>query len=309
MLTKLTMFFCCTFVAVLCVAQKIKNGPVYVPASEVAKNQTLSVPPTYPALAKAARVQGSVRLAVVVGKTGNVESVSVASGHPMLIPAAVEAVKKWQYKRFLIDGQPASVKTEIEVPFSLGISEADYTKEQDASDAYFKQEDQCRWLLNAKQYDEAESSCRTGAELAQKLPPERQNERRIAYQLLGHSLFSQKKFKDALSSYQEELTIAKASLQPYEAELGYSYHDVALSLYATGDIQQSRSAYESAMSTLERARDHIESPFLKNEYSRTIKTVLQEYAFLLRKSGDSAGAEAAEKRAASIIVRTDMKDQ
>jgi protein TonB len=97
------------------------------------------IDPEYPPLAKAARLQGKVLLKVTISKDGAVTSVSVVSGHPMLIPSAVEAVKKWQYKPFLVDGQPVAVKTEIELPFSLGISEADYKKDQDASDAYFKQ--------------------------------------------------------------------------------------------------------------------------------------------------------------------------
>lgn len=162
--------------------------------------------------------------------------------------------------------------------------------------------------MHAKQYGEAESSCRTAVDLVEKLPADRQNERRLAYGLLGHSLLFQKKFSDAMIPYQKELTIARASLRPYEAELGYAYHDIALALFATGDLQQSRSNYESAVSTLVQARDHIDSAFLKNEYSGTMKSVLQEYAALLRQSGDSLGADAAELRAKAIVVRADLKD-
>ncbi len=282
--------------------------PTALSAERAAQNLTNKVNPTYPALAKATRIQGHVRLAVVISKTGNVESVKVVSGHPMLVPSAVEAVKKWQYKPFLVNGQPVAVKTEIEVPFSMGIPEADLKKEQEAADSYFKQEDKCRELVRSKQYGDSESTCRTAVELVEKLSADRQNERRLAYQFLGHSLLFQKKFSDALVPYQKELTIAQASLRPYEAELGYAYHDMALALFATGDLQQSRSDYETAISTLEQARDHIESPFLKNEYSGTMKTVLQEYAVLLRRSGDSVGADAAELRAKAIVVRTDLKD-
>jgi TonB family protein len=289
-------------------AQGSEDTPVDIPRADAGQYLTKKVNPTYPPLAKAARIQGVVRLDVVISKTGNVESVKVVSGHPMLVPSAVEAVKKWQYKPFLVDGQPVAAKTEIDVPFSLGISEADYKKEQEASNDYFKQEDKCRGQLKAKQYGDAESSCRTAAELVEKLPPERQNERRSAYALLGQSLLYQKKFSDALIPYQQELTIAQASLRPYEAELGYAYHDMGLALFATGDLQQSRSDYERAVNILEQARDHIDSAFLKNQYSSTMKTVLQEYALLLRKSGDSSGADAAEQRANSIEVKTDLKD-
>jgi TonB family protein len=290
------------------VAQEARDSTVRISQANANQNLTNRISPTYPALAKAARIQGDVRLEVFISKTGNVDSVKVVSGHPMLIPSAVEAVKKWQYKPFLVDDQPVTVKTEIEVPFSLGISEADYKKEQEASNDYFTQEDKCRGQLKAKQYGDAESSCRTAAELVAKLPPERQNERRSAFALLGHSLLYQKKFSDALIPYQQELTIAQASLRPYEAELGYAYHDMGLALFATGDLQQSRANYERSVNTLEQARDHIDSAFLKNQYSGTMKTVLQEYALLLRKSGDSAEADAAEQRANSIEVKADLKD-
>jgi TonB family protein len=98
---------------------------IALPAERAAENLTNKVSPTYPPLAKATRIQGNVRLAVVISKTGDVDSVKVVSGHPLLVPSAVEAVKKWQYKPFLVNGQPVAVKTDIEVPFSLGVPDAD----------------------------------------------------------------------------------------------------------------------------------------------------------------------------------------
>jgi TonB family protein len=285
-----------------------QDAPVEVSSASANEHILKKIDPEYPPLAKAARIQGKVLLKATISRNGDVTAVNVVSGHPMVAPSAIEAVKKWQYKPFLVDGQAVEVKTEIEVPFSLGISEADYKKEQDASDAYFKQEDKCRALLRAKQYGDAESSCRTAVDLVEKLPATRQNERRSAYALLGHSLLNQKKFNDALIPYQKELTIAQASLKPYEAELGYAYHDMALALFATGDLQQSRSDYQTAISTLEQARDHIDSAFLKNQYAGMMKTVLQEYALLLRRSGDGVEADAAEQRAKSIEVMADLKD-
>jgi TonB family protein len=287
---------------------QVASKPGQISSASADEHLLKKVEPVYPPLAKATRIQGNVVLIVTISQTGTVSDVKVQSGHPMLTASAVAAVKQWQYQPLSVDGHPAEVSTTIEVPFSLGISEGDLKKEQEAAASYFKQEDKCRELVHAKQYGDAESSCRTAVELMEKLSADRQNERRLAYQFLGHSLLFQKKFSDALVPYQKELTIAQASLQPYEAELGYAYHDVALALFATGDLQQSRSDYETAVSTLEQARDHIESSFLKNEYSGTMKAVLQEYAVLLRKSGDSVGADAAELRANAIVVRTDLKD-
>jgi tetratricopeptide (TPR) repeat protein len=133
-------------------------------------------------------------------------------------------------------------------------------------------------------------------------------ERLSSYQYAGHADFGQRKFSEALSFYKQELAIAEVALNPTDAELAYAYRDVAHGLHGRGDLKEARPYYEHAISTLELARDHIDSPFLKNEYSRTMKTVLQEYAALLRQSGDSSGADAAEQRANAIAVRDDLKD-
>ncbi len=54
--------------------------------------------PTYPPLARAARLQGQVVLQAVIGKQGGIENLRVLSGHPMLVPAAIEAVRQWRYR-------------------------------------------------------------------------------------------------------------------------------------------------------------------------------------------------------------------
>jgi protein TonB len=75
--------------------------------------------PNYPGLAKAGRIQGAVRLHVLISKDGTVESIDVVSGHPLLIPAAMEAVKQWVYQPTLLNGEPVGVETEVDVNFTL----------------------------------------------------------------------------------------------------------------------------------------------------------------------------------------------
>ena len=77
------------------------------------------VDPVYPALAQQARIQGIVKLNVVISKEGAVRNVSVISGHPLLIPPALDAVKQWTYQPTLLNGSPVDVTTEITVPFNL----------------------------------------------------------------------------------------------------------------------------------------------------------------------------------------------
>jgi TonB family protein len=77
------------------------------------------VAPVYPPLARQARIQGSVILKVVINKSGDVESTQLFSGHPMLAPAAIEAVKQWEYKPYLLNGEPVEVETRVTVNFTL----------------------------------------------------------------------------------------------------------------------------------------------------------------------------------------------
>ena len=75
--------------------------------------------PVYPPLAKQARIQGTVRLNAIIGKDGTIQNLTVASGHPLLVPAAMEAVKQWVYKPTLLNGEPVEVVTQIDVNFTL----------------------------------------------------------------------------------------------------------------------------------------------------------------------------------------------
>ncbi len=78
------------------------------------------VKPQYPQMAVQARIQGTVVLQAVIGKDGMVRELRLVSGHPMLAPAAIEAVKQWRYRPYLLNGEPVEVDTQINVNFTLG---------------------------------------------------------------------------------------------------------------------------------------------------------------------------------------------
>ncbi len=77
------------------------------------------IQPTYPPLARQARIQGSVLLQAEISKEGTIENLRLISGHPMLAPAAIEAVKQWRYKPYILNGEPVEVETQITVNFTL----------------------------------------------------------------------------------------------------------------------------------------------------------------------------------------------
>jgi protein TonB len=77
------------------------------------------VEPTYPPIAKAAHVQGTVILAAVIGKDGTIQNLHVVSGHPLLQGAAMDAVKQWKYRPYILNGEPVEVDTQVVVNFTL----------------------------------------------------------------------------------------------------------------------------------------------------------------------------------------------
>jgi protein TonB len=108
------------------------SSPAYVPKLQPVMPQRIrisqgvtkglliqKVQPQYPVLAKAARVQGDVVLSAIISKEGNIENLQLVSGHPMLVPAAIETVKQWRYRPYLLNGQPVEVETTITVTFEL----------------------------------------------------------------------------------------------------------------------------------------------------------------------------------------------
>ncbi len=77
------------------------------------------IEPAYPPLAREARIQGVVVLTAIIDKDGNIQNLRLVSGHPMLAPAAIDAVKHWRYKPFLLNGQPVEVETTVTVNFRM----------------------------------------------------------------------------------------------------------------------------------------------------------------------------------------------
>ncbi len=77
------------------------------------------VQPSYPDTARQTGLQGKVVLNVLVGREGNVENVTVISGHPFLLQSALDAVKMWKYRPYLLAGKPVEIETTVTLEFAL----------------------------------------------------------------------------------------------------------------------------------------------------------------------------------------------
>ena len=93
---------------------RIKQGGAVTAASLINRVQ-----PVYPPLARQTRVSGTVRLHAIISKDGSVQQLEVLQGHPLLVQAALDAVRQWRYRPTLLNGEPVEVDTTIDVIFSL----------------------------------------------------------------------------------------------------------------------------------------------------------------------------------------------
>lgn len=102
-------------------AESGAQAPLPINVSEGVSQGLLvhQVAPVYAALARQARIQGTVVLRALLNKDGSIRSLDLVSGHPMLVPSAMDAVKQWQYKPYYLNGEPVEVLTTINVNFQL----------------------------------------------------------------------------------------------------------------------------------------------------------------------------------------------
>lgn len=92
---------------------------VAISSGVMAGNRIAGETPIYSAIARAARVQGTVTLQATISKSGSIENLRVVSGPPMLVASAIQAVSTWRYRPYLLNDHPVEVETTINVVFDL----------------------------------------------------------------------------------------------------------------------------------------------------------------------------------------------
>ncbi|HYL47237.1 MAG TPA: energy transducer TonB [Candidatus Limnocylindrales bacterium] len=94
-------------------------GPVKMSQGVMEASLIHRVQPEYPAIARVARISGRVELRAIIGTDGSVRHIEIVSGNPLLVQAAVAAVRQWRYRPTLLSGEPVEVDALITVDFRL----------------------------------------------------------------------------------------------------------------------------------------------------------------------------------------------
>jgi protein TonB len=111
------LLFC---LAIFATSQDAPQTPDTVPDDATHNLLIKRVNPLYPPLARQAHIQGTVIVKIVTNKFGNVQSLELVKGHPLLAPAAFEAVRQWKYRPYLSNGEAKEAETNVQVNFVLG---------------------------------------------------------------------------------------------------------------------------------------------------------------------------------------------
>ncbi len=278
----------------------IGTGAVYGQvrlAPEVAERLIIEKPdPVYPPLAKQTKTQGTVEIDITVSESGAVTSAKLISGHPLLVTAALDAVKKRKYTPYMLEGKAAPFVTTVEIAFSVGIPQALYEQQQAVSNRYFKLGDKCRSLLSASKWKEAEQACREALPVADQLGDHQSLTKMGAYEHVGHALIAQQRYAEALEYYSRAFEFAQSTLKETDAELGYAYRNLAMANHGLRNLDKARELYRKAEATLQLTHEKIESAYLKQRYKTTLRQILKYHLLAAEEAGDAAEAQQLKER-------------
>lgn len=271
-------------------------------------------PPRYPPLARAAKIEGTVKIDLTVSEAGVPVSAKVIEGHPLLRNAASGAALSRKYKPYVIDGKPVPFVTTVEFVFSVtasgpasNIASPKPDPENEVARKLFAEEDKCRALFRSDKLAEAEAACRSGVKLADQLANDRSLEKMTIHQLLGNVLTRQKRYQESLESYSRALTFARMTLEDKNAELGLLYGHIGMSHHALNDLDRAREFYSKAEKSLQLAYDGMscddcaeEVNQIRHDYMRSLKNFIRYHVLAAEQAGQTQEAEELKRLAQKL---------
>ncbi|MGC2621534.1 MAG: energy transducer TonB [Acidobacteriaceae bacterium] len=301
--------------------------PMAVDAVALRQHKLHDVPLAYPAIAAAARIQGTVVVQITVDSSGNVVETKVISGPPMLQQAALDCVKQWKYRPFEKDGAAVPAAGRLSLIFSLGDSEVGHgppsaappnsqtitvhvtapdptpIPDEEIAQPYFKAFEECTSALTAgTRNDVAAAACREAADLAAQFPAgQRFIERRSANVYAATALARVGNWTDALVFANRAVDVVK---------LGHDDNSGSNAAYGIRGMVEGRMDELAASDTdLTTAEDYERkglikaggtSPFLTKEYRRALVDDLRVHADVLTRLNRPSEAQTKLDEAASL---------
>jgi TonB family protein len=269
--------------------------------------------PQYPEIAKVTRARGLVKVEITVSDEGLVVSAQAISGHPLLQSAAVTAVKKRKYQAHMVGGRLVPFITVVEVLFPPGTltkeQKQEYERQEQLAEQYFREDKRCRDVAKAQDWKEAEKVCGALVRIADQLSDERSMEKMRANEFLGHVFLREKRYPEAVESYNRALKVGTA-LTEKDAELGRLYGDLAIAHHLMRDLDKAREFYRRAEKIYQNAYVSIGNgdsdewvETTKQRYVKSLKTLLEYHLTAAQDAGASSEAEEIRKLLNSLPAK------
>jgi TonB family protein len=256
-------------------------------------------PPTYPPIAKAAHVEGDVRLSISIGADGHVISVEALDGPPMLRGAAIDAVKTWTFSPF---AKAQKVATKVTVSFKIPSTGPTPTKAQiEAAQAYFPLAEKCRAALRLPDVQAAADGCKRTLDIAVAagdLTNSDQLALMDAHELYGHALLRAGKLQLALSEEDAAIEESRKCLTDVDQEYAMPFYWRSVAEAAMGQSDHALADITIAEDTHRKAMKNL--PDMKAVYGRYFATILRQHAAWLDQLGRSEEASKLRNEASSL---------
>lgn len=292
---------------------------IHVEAKTIQQHIDHEVPPVYPAIAKVARIQGTVVFDLRIGTTGKIESIKAVSGPAMLQQAATDCLKQWTFKPFKENGVPAIATGQYSIIFVLGnqsdstvgpgppsgapvktvtvhVLSEDAAKGTDTelNSRFDDANSACKKGVLSRQFNDATvSACKNAAELAEKLPPDANYvARRSAFVYAATAYGDIGDFKSALPWADKAVEVVKLGFDD-EAGSSAAYSTKGTVEGLLGDLADSDRDLSLAEDFSRKGIAWVEkqAPSLRQEYVRPFVRDLQFHAKVLQAMGRSEEAQ------------------
>ncbi len=274
------------------------SAPVELHPS-VAESLLLARPqPVYSELAQRARVQGTVRLLILVSENGLVTDVRVLTGNPLLNDGAVNSVWQSRYRPYSPKGTATAFSTQVELTFLPGVSGKDYERDLKQASSYFEQEVKCRDLMEASKWQQAAETCSANLAMVDKLGRHRVIAKVRAYQMAGVAMLGQDKYKEALDYLNRAYSLGKAGLNEDDVDIADVQVTLGLTHLKLNKYGTARDLFAKGEKTFQLACSS--NPFLRARYLPRLKNALEYHISAAEADGAAKEVTALKARLASL---------
>lgn len=293
----------CLFLLAPIGSAQVFDTPQTVSEPDAQQHLMLKTDPVYPPIARAARVQGDVKIAVVIDKDGSIASEKVISGPAMLQQAALDALKKWRFTPFLANGIATQASTTLTLSFLIDKpGEGPSSEQEKAAQAWFPLSDKCRKALKEENAQDAIDFCKQALNMSFKagdLNSSDQLGRMLSHQYYGHALLlAGGRSGEALE--QENLAIAEAKRCLTDKDQEYAMPFFWRALVEEGMGQGEPALADFAIAETTHRKAILNLPDMKETYGKTLAAILRQHATLLEIMGRRDEAATLRAEAATL---------